>query len=355
MQMRRVGCCAVLVYLACSAFGQKPVEAPALGNEGPAAVHKGPVTINVEVTDKAGHPVTGLQQADFSVTDNKQPAAIGSFEAHETSSSAPQVALLLMDDVNANFSSVSVERTQIGNFLRSQQGHLPIPVSFAFLTDKGVQGMSAPSTDGNAIASELQQEQGALREIGRSAGFYGGEERLQISLTAVQALAQHFAGIPGRKLVLWISPGWPIFDNPNVIISEQQRRNFFNAIVGFSDALRGVQIVLYAVDPLGTGDAATMRTFLWENYLKPVRKPNQADPGDLALQVLATQSGGKVLSGSNDVAGELAKCVEDSSAWYTLSFDPQASDAANTWHDIQVKVDKPGLTVRTRNGYYSQP
>jgi hypothetical protein len=62
-----------------------------------------------------------------------------------------------------------------------------------------------------------------------------------------------------------------------------------------------------------------------------------------------------VLSGSNDITGEIAKCANDESAWYSLTFDPQRGDTPDAWHDVQVKVDKPGTVVRTSNGYYAQP
>jgi hypothetical protein len=62
-----------------------------------------------------------------------------------------------------------------------------------------------------------------------------------------------------------------------------------------------------------------------------------------------------VVSGSNDITGEIEKCANDASAWYSMTFDPQRPDAPNTWHDVVGKVDKPGVKVRTINGYYAQP
>jgi hypothetical protein len=38
-----------------------------------------------------------------------------------------------------------------------------------------------------------------------------------------------------------------------------------------------------------------------------------------------------------------------------MTFDSQKADSPDTWHDIAVKVDKPGVKVRTLNGYYAQP
>lgn len=348
--------CLVFVCCGASALAQKPLDVPPVSTPAPVA-SSGPMTLDVVVTDKSGHAIRGLKQEDFTLLDNKQPAAIRSFVAHEIDApnNDPQALILLIDDVNANFSTVSIVRTQIENFLRSNGGHLATPAGVYMLTDSGLSQVTDISSDGNKLADTLHQKEGSLRDIPRSAGFYGGEERLEISLKALGGLGEYLGHAEGRKLVVWIGPGWPIFDNPNVIISPQQQRNFFSAIVGLSSTLREAGITLYAVDPLGTTDAASSRTFLWESFLKPVTKPTKSDPGDLALQVFATHSGGIVLAGSNDVTGEIEKCANDASAWYSMTFDPQRPDAPNTWHDLAVKVDKPGVKVRAINGYYAQP
>jgi VWFA-related protein len=102
-------------------------------------------------------------------------------------------------------------------------------------------------------------------------------------------------------------------------------------------------------------DAASLHTDYYQEYLKGVDKPKHADIGNLGLQVLAEQTGGRVLNSSNDLAGEIARCTRDASAYYKLSFDTVAADGPNEYHAIEVKVDKPGLTAHTRTGYYNQP
>ena len=86
-----------------------------------------------------------------------------------------------------------------------------------------------------------------------------------------------------------------------------------------------------------------------------MKKARQVQIGNLALQVLAAQSGGRVLNSDNDVAGEIATCVADANAFYVLSFDGLPGDGPNEYHALEIKIDKPGLTARTRSGYYAQP
>ncbi|HEY1499155.1 MAG TPA: VWA domain-containing protein [Acidobacteriaceae bacterium] len=348
--------CVVFVCCGATALAQKPLDVPPVSTPPPAPT-AGPVSFNIVVTDKSGHPVSGLKQEDFSLLDNKQPATIRSFQAHaiDDPQNNPEAMVILIDDVNANFSTVSVVRTQLENYLRSGGGKLAIPVGILMLTDTGLDQVAPLSSDGTMLANALHQKEGQLHDIPRSTGFYGGEERLQISLRALSSLGNYLGKVGGRKLVVWIGPGWPIFDNPNVMIGPQQQRNLFSAIVNLSGMLREAGVSIDSVDPVGPTDAASSRNFLWEDFVKPVTKPTKADPGALALQVFAMHSGGQVLYGSNDISGEVVKCAADTTAWYTLSFDPQRADAPNAWHDVEVKINKPGLKIRTNNGYYAQP
>ncbi|MGC2638555.1 MAG: VWA domain-containing protein [Acidobacteriaceae bacterium] len=336
------------------------MPAPAVVPPPPAL--KGPLILDVVATDKAGHPVPGLTKDDFTLLDNGQPTPITAFTAVASASSTaaspesiPTQAVVVVDEVNTSFIAVSVERTQLHNFLTANQGHLPFPVTILFLTDTGIKQVNQPTSDGNALDAKLQQEQGTLREIPRSAGFYGGTDRLQISIKSLHSILSTLDNEPGKKLVIWISQGWWIFNSPNVYIAESQRRAFFQTVVALSAELQQGQITLDSVDPLGTEDASNMRNFEWQDFLKPVAAAKKADPGDLALQVLSTHSGGQVLFGNNDIASEITKCITDGTVAYRLAFNPPHADAPDSWHNLQVKLDKPGLKARARNGYYAEP
>ena len=86
-----------------------------------------------------------------------------------------------------------------------------------------------------------------------------------------------------------------------------------------------------------------------------VSKPYDANLGNLALQVLAVQSGGMALTVGNDIAAEVQKCVSDADAYYELSFAPPLDQKPNELNKVQVRVDQPGADVRARQIYYWQP
>jgi VWFA-related protein len=309
--------------------------------------------LNVIVTPKSGVPVTGLQKDDFTLTDNKSPRQITSFKV-ASAVQEPVKIILLIDAVNTDFSRVAFMRTQVQNFLKLNGGHLAHPTSIAVLTDKGVQLQNEFSVDGNALSASLDSYTVGLREITRDSGIWGADERVQISLTAMQQLTSYAGSIPGRKIVLWVSPGWPLLSGARIELDGKQQQQIFADVVSFSKELQRSNLTLYSINPLGPGEGLAREDY-YESFVKGISNPNQTDLGDLSLQVLAIQSGGLALNGSNDVVGALDRSVGDTKSWYEVTFETLAAEKPNEYHHIVVTVDKPGLTARTRDGYYAQP
>jgi VWFA-related protein len=314
------------------------------------------ITLAVIANDKSGKPVGGLQQQDFTILDNKQPQKILSFEAvrGRTSGDAGVTIVLVIDAVNTSFIRMGFVRGQIDKFLRQDGGRLAWPVSLAILTDSGLDMQQGASLDGNTLAVYLDQRETGLRSLHRSQGFYGAAERFQLSLRALRQLAEYEGGRPGRKLMIWISPGWPLLSGPRMELSFKDEQNAFNTVVALSTQLRHSRVTLYNVNPLGAAESVG-RVFYYEQFLKGVTAPNKVQLGDLALQVVASHSGGRVLNSNSDIAGEIARCARDANAYYVLSFDSLPADGPNDYNAIQVKIAQPQLKAQTLSGYYAQP
>lgn len=368
--------CVALLCLSSAAFTQQstqpaqnpPVQeqspAPTQSNSAPppadakppAAASDHRIWLDVVVTDKDGNPQPGLQQSDFSILDDKLPLNIASFRAIDGSGPAePLHVIILLDAVNTGIRTMGYERLELEKFLRQNGGHLALPTSLVFVTDTTTEIQPKSTLDGNALADVVGSKETGLRISGRSQGVYGAMDRLNMSLNALKRIIAYEANQPGRKLLVWFSPGWPLLSGPRIDLTKKNQEWLFNNIVEFSRDLRESRITLYSVDPLGSGEAASFRVSYYKGFLKGVPSPNKAEPADLALQVLATQSGGKALNSSNDLAQLMASCVIDAKAYYTLAFDAVPADHPDEYHSLEIKVDKPGLTARTRTGYYAQP
>ncbi len=373
MNLLRCGCLAFLVCLPAFAWTQQnpaPAAAPVLPKAAspsapltPALTprststpekEKGPIYLDVVVTDKAGAPVSGLELKDFTLLDNNQPGKILSFQAFggSTQKAAPPAeVILLIDTVNEPFQEVSITRQQIANFLLQNGGHLAAPVSVFVLTNQGVDAQNRPTYDGNGLAQDIRQLDNHLRTINRSAGFWGASERFQLSLQGFQNIAETEARKPGRKLLIWTGPGWPLFDNPGIYSTFKEQQQYFDELVQLSTELREARISVYSVS-LGQPN---LRTFLYQSFLKGVTKPAKMDLPNLGLKVFAVETGGRAIAPDNDMTAQIDRCVKDAGAYYTLSFDPPYADHVNEYHDLKVLVNNPALTARTNTGYYNQP
>jgi VWFA-related protein len=344
------------IFLLTSAIVPSNAQTPAAIPASPASQVPPPdsnrISIEIAVSDKLGHHVSGLKQEDFTLLDNKQPRNIIDFREVDPRNSAadPVHVIIVVDMINTDFNVVAREREQLGEFLKQDGGRLSQPTSLAMFTEKGLQLEKASTTDGSALLTALNSSNSGLRTVGRSAGFYGATERLNWSLGELSQLAAYEATQPGRKLAFFISPGWPLLPFAGNEATEKQRKWTFNSIVGLTNGLREAHLVLYTMDPFSLGRTDP---FFYQTYLKGVPTANKAEYGDLALQVLAAHSGGTVQVTGMDIKGEINNAIRDTNAYYTLTFEAPPADRANEFHDLHLQVAKPDATIRTTTSYYT--
>ena len=344
---------------------------PAEQNSSPTEHPPGRIYLDVVVTAKSGPPLVGLHQDDFTLLDNNEPQNITSFKA-VSAGEAGQSVILVLDAVNAWTTSFMTIRTEVGKFLHADEGHLAYPTALATFTDKGIQLEPNFSTDGNALGAKLDQSSVGARgaNLTRSGALYGQAERLRVSLQALDRIVAIATRVPGRKLIIWVSPGWPFIEGARYGSITQQQ--IFNDLVRISNDLLRAHVTLYGVDPVGVSadprahvtlygvdpvGASTdpSRGSYYKQFLKGVSKPSQAQFGNLSLQVLAVRSGGLAFPPSNDIARALQECLQASAPYYQLSFDPATSKQAGEYHHLEIKLGKSGLIARTFQGYYAQP
>jgi VWFA-related protein len=317
-----------LLLFALPTVAQDPTPSTAPGG---ASIH-----LDVVVTDKSGKPVSGLQPKDLTLLDNRAPQTITSFEAVDGRQARAEV-ILVIDAVSVGARELAIEREEIKRFLKTDKGRLAYPTTFAVLTEKGIQLDLGFSRDGNAISSALDHYRFPLRSVGRDADLGG----LAPGFDSLLQLSAEKGEKSGRKLIVWISPNWPVFWDAQDTADVKKGQQALPSMVEISKQLREGQITLYMVDPSGTADLELGLEDIPVNHTRP------ADT--------ATQSGGLALHPGNDVASAMRRCVADARTYYEISFHPATVERPNEYHHLEIRVARPGLTARTRQSYYSQP
>jgi VWFA-related protein len=285
----------------------------------------------------------------------------------------------MLDPLDNSSKELRNQRKEVEKFLGQNQGRLAYPVSIGLLTDAGAR-VGKVSSDGNALISELKQlpltgsapVENDQVQPWHSAGkttvnnMSNDEElsrRNRHFLLAVPSLTQLAKGqedVPGRVLLIWIGPGWPLLAGPEFHAdSRKTQTSFFAYIVDLSSALRVAQMTLYEVSPTSLVKHSGVRPqgddpesyLLLKNGLQTL---SDAKAGNLALPVLAYQSGGRIMDQSQDLASEIIQCIADAESYYVLSFDSSSAKTPDEYHSLQVEVDKAGMTIRTTKAYYAQ-
>ena len=325
-----------------------------------AVERAGSLKLDVVVRDAAGKLVAGLEPWDFALLDNGKPQKILSFHEFNDTTVKPEPpveVILLLDMANLPFSQVAFVRQQVDQFLHQSGGQLQQPMSLIVLTSAGIRVQPRPSVDGDALAGIVKQLSGNISTINPAMGGEGLTERFQLSVRQLETIAENEVRKPGRKLLIWVGPGWPLLNRSDLgSYSEKDQKRYFDGIVELSNQLRNARLVVDSVAPANgaQGSADTNYALLYQNFLKPVRTWHDADAGNLALKVLVTETGGLILGPDNDLAEQIDRCVADANGFYRVSFNPPAAEHADEFHELKVTVDKPGMTVRTNTGYYSE-
>lgn len=179
----------------------------------------------------------------------------------------------------------------------------------------------------------------------------------QRALGAIRNIAKWMADVPGRrKSLVLFSEGieYDIYDVFN-------NRAASGIVADARDAIAAAQranVTIFAVDPRGLsqlGDEAIAIQSLSDNphvdYGTSRGFANELLMAQESLISLAQETGGIAVVRQNDLAGGLARIERDTSRYYILGYVADPTASPGKFRKIEVKVNRPGLTIRARRGY----
>ena len=311
----------------------------------------GMIKLDVVVTDTSGTPVPGIPFTDFTVLDNGQPSSIFSFQAFDGVSAKPDPpveVILVIDTLQVPGDLIRYERDSVETFLRRNGGHLAAPVSVLTLEDGGLWQVGETSSDGNVLATLVARDRGLTLIHPLPGGLKAKPSRDALKVLGAIATAERQR--PGRKLLLWVGPGWGVGSGAYGEGLLVPGEDIFYNIWWFNTLLREARIALYTFSVEGTDTSQ-----LYQGYLPGAKSFLKGHFMHFYRKVLAVESGGLVLDRSDDLVGQIESCVREAGVFYTLSLNPSHADHVDEYHSLQVQIDRPGLTARTKTGYYDQP
>src|SRR5678815_3732603 len=70
---------------------------------------------------------------------------------------------------------------------------------------------------------------------------------------------------------------------------------------------------------------------------------------------IAAQTGGRAFYSRNDLDIAMREAMDDGRISYTLGFYQPGDETKATVHQLAVRVDRPGVTLRYRTSYQTEP
>jgi len=262
------------------------------------------VPIYATVVDASGRLVPGLEQADFTVLDNGKPAEVALF----SNESQPFTAVVMLDtsaSMTANLKLLNraaeqfllrllpVDRAQVGAF------NDKIQLSGTFTNDR----------------DELI---GALNDL-----YFGNPTRLN---DAIATSLDELKGIDGRRVVLVFTDG-----------EDTASRVGFRQVL---ERARDEEVMVYSIG-------------LESEYFNGQRVVRSRPSRDLRRISDETGGGYFELQKTADLAPTFTRVAQELRSQYLIGFAPAALDGRV--HKLEVKVNKPGMTVRARRSYLAAP
>jgi len=193
------------------------------------------------------------------------------------------------------------------------------------------------------------------------------DRRVAITLSAMDAIANRMAGVPGRKNLIWISGAFPLnlgFDRGGLSGAGQRLNTYAGPMKQAAMAIDHANVAVYPVDARGLLVSNAVRTEMpaLRNQTGLGQSSNMPTPEDMAgtrevetMQLLADWTGGKAFYNSNDIRGAVKQAIEDAEVTYTLGFYAEERDLDGSYRELKVKVARKGTDVRYRKGYFATP
>jgi Ca-activated chloride channel family protein len=267
------------------------------------------VLLNVTVTDGAQRHVTDLQQSDFVVVEEGMPQQLTFFRKADV-----RLALALVIDSSASMEeAMTTAQDAAVGFVRELQ---PADVGTVIDFDSRVR-----------VVADFTSDRMRLEEAIRSTASGGSTSLYNALYIALNELNKVKLNdeleVLRRRVIVLLSDG----EDTSSLLS------FEEAL----DAASRSDTVIYTIG-LGVGSPPGRRT-----------------PGDASfvLSRLAERTGGRAFfpAQAKDLAGVYRSIREELSNQYILAYI-SASQRSGQWRRVQVRVNRPNVAVRTRQGYF---
>ena len=313
------------------------------------------VEVSIVATNAKGSPAEGLKAADFRVWDNGKEQIVTGLEKIRSQAAyvpanlppdtysnrfgnagQPRVlSMILLDAVNTKGRYQAIGRHAVETILEQMKPGERVAL-YAFGSELRV--LHEFSSDKRLLLARIRAYHGELTPRDDLLRDYRlpsnlpppayqrqifDHDRVVNTFAAMEALANHVKGEPGRKNLVWVSEGFPLLVGGGGFVDHFQKE-LGRAMAALNDA--GVSV--YPIDLSVNGNIGTFRD-------------------------VADSTGGKAYYNRNDFDRGVRLALDDSREVYWLTYSPDTIAQDGAYHRIRVQTTRRGVELRYRLGYYA--
>ena len=360
------------------------------------------VEVDAVVTDRQGRLVRDLKKEDFQVLEDGKAQAITNFtmvdipvekDSRPLFASSPiepdvrtnekpfdgRVYVMVIDDLHTRFGRSIRVKTAAKQFIERRLGanDLMAIVHTAgssnanqeFTNNRRLLLAAVDRTQGRKLDSATANktnEYNRTRDIRQQGDALNDPDDMErgfnarTTLDTLRNVAEWFGSVRGRrKAILFVSEGID-YDIYDIIAQNNSNHQSASMVLDATREAIGAatrsNVAIYGIDPRGLTD-------LGDESIELGSFPDDTSlgvgPGSLqselrlsqdSLRTLSEETGGFAVVNKNDFATAFQRIVEDNSSYYVLAYYPPDARPGRA-HKIDVRVTRPGLTVRARKAY----
>jgi VWFA-related protein len=349
------------------------------------------VEIDAFITDGQGNPVTDLTADDFEILEDNRRQPITSFalvnipleraerplysptaidpDVHTNRGGEGRLYVIALDEVRPDlalrtrhflrrFVEQHFAANDVGAVLYVGRGNAANAQDFT--SSRRLLLSALDKFAGGFPQEALPSAAGAtVAEAAALAGFAASRQRESELLTrarmrSLRELVEFMSGLRGRrKTIVYVTErlteGAPSGDDVFGVLDYKGGARsiaFGDLHAALTAATRG-NVSIYPVDPTGLSPEGA----LGDAEAAPEAAGATGLNRRQELRALAEATGGFALVNSNSYDAAFARIVRENSSYYVLGFTSTNDRRDGRYRRIQVRVRRPGLQVRARNGY----
>ncbi len=359
------------------------------------------IEVDAYVADVMGNPVTGLGAADFQLLEDGKPQKVSAFsqvnipiaraERPLFSPSAIEadvqtnvdvdgrVYLFVLDDLHVDATRAFRVKNALHRFFERNFGINDV-AAVVFTSGRAADSQDFTSSArlllaavdkfaGRKLRSATLERldeynrlsTGGFRQQGDPVNDPMALERghdARNAMLSLQKLAEFMGGLHGRrKTMVLVSEGIDI-DIYNLLNNNSPGSDIIDATRNAVAAATRGNVSIYAIDPRGlttpggelieTSGVAADEPGLGLGVTSSLDELRLSQD---SLRTLADETGGFAVVNQNDFNDAFDRIVRDSSTYYVLGYYPANDKRDGKFRRIEVRLARPGLTVRARRGY----